>query len=236
MAVILPNSVFIHIPKTGGTWVGEMLKKQGLFLEELLAKKTEPNFLLHSAHNVPLRNKEFQTRPHRFCFVRNPLSWYRSYWIFHNSIRWNNDTCISRLNDKFFEKYIKNIVEYCSKNKTSFLFDLYFMFTKYCTFIGKQETLRADIITALTQANESFREKIIRDQVSVNIYHSKEIAKSAVYTKAMQEDIISADSKCFEFYGYDKKIITDFRKSYETGDYLIPERLYGVEVPKGFKK
>lgn len=234
MAIILPNSVFLHIPKTGGTWVTEVIKKLGLYRNELLATHQEPHFLLNSNHNVPVMNFEFMCRPFRFCFVRNPLTWYRSYWVFHNSIKWNHENTISKLNDSKFENFIKNVVKRNKRLKYGFLGALYDEFTKYCTFVGKQETLKNDFVKAMTLFKEDIREKIIRNHVSVNLYCNKDIAKEAVYTKKMQEDIIETENDCFENYNYEKKIIKDFRKQYNNETHNLPEKIKKETISKGY--
>jgi hypothetical protein len=36
MSVVLNNSVFLHIPKTGGTWITSVMREAGLFKKKLI--------------------------------------------------------------------------------------------------------------------------------------------------------------------------------------------------------
>jgi hypothetical protein len=71
--IVTEKAVYLHNPKTGGTWLQHILK---------------PYTLEYIEHYVP--NKPFDT-PHVFTFVRNPWSWYVSLYLFlkNGSEHWN---------------------------------------------------------------------------------------------------------------------------------------------------
>ena len=84
MTVLLPNSAFLHIPRTGGTWVREVLAGANLIKDEIVSQTPEESTegSVRSWHNVPSSNADFLAREHVFCFVRHPLTWYQSYWAY----------------------------------------------------------------------------------------------------------------------------------------------------------
>lgn len=67
MAIILPKSVFYHVPKTGGSWIAEGI--WGAFKEYEV-----PDGYGHAS---PMEY-DSGDKP-SFCFVRHPFTWYRSY-------------------------------------------------------------------------------------------------------------------------------------------------------------
>lgn len=64
--IVLPKSVFYHVPKTGGSWIAEGIK--------VAFKEYEVPF--GYAHASPV---QCMVNKPSFCFVRNPYTWYRSY-------------------------------------------------------------------------------------------------------------------------------------------------------------
>ncbi len=109
MAVVLKcGAVFLHIPKTGGSWVTQVLKDQGLVRKNLghihgdyvrcVTYGGSPRLASQAIYDwgkslVPRKFKAAkavqavkhariaaQQAPFTFCFVRHPLDWYASFW------------------------------------------------------------------------------------------------------------------------------------------------------------
>jgi hypothetical protein len=73
MYLIDRKVVFLHLPKTGGTWLAETLGRAGCLL------RTPANGSGHQGpRSIPA---EWPDVP-RFGFVREPLAWYRSWFQF----------------------------------------------------------------------------------------------------------------------------------------------------------
>src|SRR5271155_1758232 len=105
MTVVLKNgAVFLHIPKTGGSWIWEVLNAYGLILGPLGHEhadwdrsfwndrfQRDGKVFRHilrryvGSSRAPLQYKE---DAFRFCFVREPLTWYESYWRFMQGLNW----------------------------------------------------------------------------------------------------------------------------------------------------
>jgi len=65
--LITKNSIYLHLPKTGGTWVNHVLT---------------PIAIEQRSHHIPTDVVEHDNV---FCFVRNPWDWYVTlYQFFHH--------------------------------------------------------------------------------------------------------------------------------------------------------
>lgn len=116
MALLLKcGAIFLHIPKTGGSWVTHVLKELDLVQGSIAGKHDSlprvlyPLDYLSSAQRLikqfPLKlvNKlapptvsqynqpNFDINiPYIFCFVRHPLSWYESWWKYMSARNWQS--------------------------------------------------------------------------------------------------------------------------------------------------
>src|ERR1700692_4743238 len=106
MALLLKNgSVFLHIPKTGGTWITRVLER--LDLIEVSFGKEHADFDRVFWHNRFYRDGKTLRQIFRgklgsprspvippdcfkFCFVREPLAWYESWWRYMQSLNWKS--------------------------------------------------------------------------------------------------------------------------------------------------
>ena len=113
MAIVISNNAeFLHIPKTGGSWVTSILESQN-FVESKSLKHADYDYnllfknkefltgrqhLLATFHHLKNRFSKFESSrnqkelitPFRFCFVRHPLSWYESWWRYMEGRGWND--------------------------------------------------------------------------------------------------------------------------------------------------
>lgn len=156
MAIILPNSTFIRVPRTGSTFVKDVLANLGLNKGEL--------GLSHSMHSDLEGIMAYDAVPFRFCFVRNAVNWYKSYWSYKMTHRWSKkvvhkvdeldvycrQTNFGRFIDVVYERYPKG-----------FYMPLLEGYQQTCSFVGRCENLREDLIEALHMAGEDFDPDII---------------------------------------------------------------------------
>ena len=204
MALILPKSVFFHLPKTGGNWVVEAIIRSGI-----PCHRDEPE-LKH-----PLNFQRAHISPDyidtgdkfTFSFVRNPLGWYQSFWAYRMIDGWNSRFILDRVYRS--EDFNEMVSVYLEKFPQGFVSWLYRDFLgenlEKVDFVGKQENLVDDLISALNQASEDFNEEAIRNTNKVNIaaQHTAWKAK-CVYDPKVEERVKEVEKWTFEKFGYNK--------------------------------
>jgi hypothetical protein len=113
MAIRLINGAeFLHIPKTGGSWVTQVLENNNLIERNIGHNKHADYDRVLNSNRLGAGREFFReatriatgklkrtilgTRqdhrpfsPIRFCFVRHPLSWYESWWKYMSGRGWN---------------------------------------------------------------------------------------------------------------------------------------------------
>jgi hypothetical protein len=83
--IVLEHSAFLHVPKTGGTWVAHALHAAGVtfFQERVWDRDREPH------DHVPLRWARQRYGDKRlFAFVRRPDLWWASYFHWKRHVGW----------------------------------------------------------------------------------------------------------------------------------------------------
>ena len=72
MAIILPDYkvVFLHVPKTGGLWIENFFRQNAK--ATMIANR-------HS-HIRMIGRLAYDNSWKKFCFLREPAGWYKSYW------------------------------------------------------------------------------------------------------------------------------------------------------------
>ncbi len=181
MAFLLKNgSVFLHVPKTGGTWIKHVLDDLNLiqaplghmhsdwersFWHDKLHRDLKvARYLLRRAVGSPKAPPRIDPECFKFCFVREPLRWYESYWRFMQSknwdwktwgdekdpYRWHPCTMVNRLESSDFNTFVHHV----NQRRPGFVTEMYGWYVRPgIGFVGKQERLRHDLIRALSLMN-----------------------------------------------------------------------------------
>jgi hypothetical protein len=155
--------LFLHVAKTGGTWAPAAMKAAGV---ELRSEGRR-----HAGLNEVEREGRFT-----FAFVREPLSWYASWWqhcrvvdpshlfraFFH---AWPPDHFINLP----FEQYVAG----CANWSPGFVSELYRRWVgppeAPIDFVGRYESLADDLVHALRAAGQDFDEEVLRSFRPLNV-------------------------------------------------------------------
>lgn len=153
--------LFVHIPKTGGAWVSEALKAAGVDLTPV------------SENPHPFLSELEPGERFTFAFVREPAAWYSSLWHYHRHYPQTDWELVNRYIDLDLEDFILAM----GRRWPGYLTGLYTHFVgkpgAEINYIGRQETLADDLVTALRLAEQDFDENALRSYPQRNHETSK---------------------------------------------------------------
>ena len=188
--LLLPNSCFIHVPKTGGSWVKQAIKASGIECQEY-SIDGDPHI---GIYQCPEPNK------FKFAFIRHPVGFYRSYWQFKMTSGWDpkNPIDIDCQSDSF-EEFITNVLE---KFPTHLEDGVNYLLGEEgeIDFVGRYENLVDDLVLALQKAGETFDENAIRSFPPYNV--SNKILFPADYTEKLEKEVRQVTKSIMERFNY----------------------------------
>jgi hypothetical protein len=234
MALILPNSAMIHIPKTGGSFCRRVVRDMGIpYLESGPAEKV----VVQRRHagitqiydDLMVDNwMEANPKPKQrlvFTFVRNPLTWLQSKWSY--SIRtgsiekWLKErelgnrkieaVCFSYDFSEFIKCYLEYFPDFVSNAMLGRLGykkieGQWMEGDKKVDFIGKSENLRHDLIEVLEKANEDFDKSFILRYPEANVTsRAQEWKAKCRYSPKLRKAVIKANKDLLERFDYPLK-------------------------------
>jgi len=223
MAVMLKNdSIFLHIPKTGGKWVDSVLKELDLIRFNFSHNHSDYERTINFNRYYPMhfirqtiKNGYYLPKVRaafKFCFVRHPLKYYESYFKYAWSLDWprfpglnvNSNTDLWHPNeplfeigDKDFNKFIENVIQHCPGYVTS-LYDSFV--NQDIDFVGKTENLSEDLIKVLELMNIDFNEEKVKNHKMVNV--SKKTNSKIIWDEDLKQEILKLEYPTLKKYGY----------------------------------
>ena len=170
MPIITPKIILYHIPKCGGIYAKEALRR-GLYHPETdyggrpKISGVKNDFGLYREHATPDGTHEQEKRGRlSICFVRHPITWYSSFWSFR--IKTKSYSAIFPLDDLVdddYETFVGNVLREFPNGFVTQLFQCYVgADLSKVNFIGKQENLTDDLVEALVLSGQEFSEKRLR--------------------------------------------------------------------------
>lgn len=194
MTIITPKTIFFHIPKTGGTWVTDAMRKATYVMAEIPGHPRATALRYYGLF--------------AFSFVRHPINWYRSYFAYRMRCGWRpHDFGMDVYGTEDFNEWIIKCTE-IDWGYLSNTMDL--RLGHRMNFVGKTETLVDDLIKALTLAGEKFDEGLIRDTPVVNV--SPDIDKYQ-YKPEVAKKLIESEMPMIRRF----KFTTDYKEALNEG-------------------
>jgi hypothetical protein len=260
--LIKPNAVFLHIPKTGGSWVRQVLKRFDLV--QAPAGKEHATYDQHFWHDrfhrdpKVLRNlarravgwlPKVPLDCYRFCFVREPLSWYVSWWRFMQGLNWRywgdeKDpghwhplAMLNGLGSPDFNTFMYNV----NRKRPGFVTELFGWYVRPgINFMGKQETLVSDLAKVFSALNLDITTGELLAIERAN--ESRATIPIPVWDPALKRETMRLEYPAYIRYGYPMEPAiwqpVEKRRTYSIG-YSIPnglrsETLEVLGSPKAF--
>ena len=221
MALFLTGGqVFLHIPKTGGTWVTRALKHLGLVrcefghqhadMTRVLRYSAFPNGKSSDGVPNPSPPPDISSATFRFCFVRHPLAWYESWWSYmcekgwphwgipHDPNHWHPVMALNGLGTADFNEFISRVIAV----RPGFVTELYSRYTDLgISFVGKQENLTEDLHHALALSGTSLARDLLARFPRQN--ESTVSAESTpVWDRKLRDKILQGEYAGLMRYGY----------------------------------
>jgi len=231
MALILPNSAMIHIPKTGGSFCRQVVRAMKMpYLESGPAEKTviqRRHSGIEQVYDDLMVDNWTKVNPrpkHRliFTFVRNPLTWLQSKWSYSIRTgaieRWLKEkelgsrkieaVCLSYDFSEFIRYYLEYFPDFVSNAMLGRLGykkinGKWEEGDKKVDFVGKSEYLRRDLIAVLERANEDFDKSVILTYPEANVTsRSHEWKGKCKYSPKLREAVIKTNKELMDRFGY----------------------------------
>ncbi len=192
MAIYLPktDALILLVPKSGSRWIEAAVREAKIDFEAIGPTELRG----HGDLSVHGRNFSFIC-----CFVRNPVEWYRSYWAYRNRTGWETIFPIDTIcNNSCFSTFVERATSFLPGYVTR----MYAMFAGSLRdpvdFVGKQENLKVDFLTALALAGEHVNEEVIRSIPVINATEEK-----PEYTPELLRSVTASEREGLIRYKYD---------------------------------
>jgi len=196
---VTSNMVFLHVPKTGGTWVTQAVQAAGV------AALPPSSAGARAARGDPHTSLGELSAGDRFsvAFVRHPLDWWRSYWGHRMRAGWLAESSLDRATaSDDFNEFIMRVVEHCPGTVDGLVRRFIGSPTAEVAFVGRFEHLLEDTCQALTLSGERFSLPALRAHPPENT--NDYVRFSALYKPEVAERLAAAEHETIErFYPED---------------------------------
>ena len=241
MAMQLKNSMFIHIPKTGGTWVRKALEAS-MYLEKDANEIPIDGIdywgkLAHStASQVRLQHGSLPEEKLMFSFVRDPADLLKSLYIEkfwpelitydERSLILKGSTASAQINKyaqrksptkkKTFREFVFSLDEgYVTTLYKDFLQAPVGVFP-YVDYIGRTENLKEDLIDFLEIAEEPFERSAIENMPPARIGASSDAAKEIIgYDEEVEQYIKQSEEYVYKTFYSSEPYLNIQKHSYD---------------------
>lgn len=189
MAVLMPKSIFIHIPKTGGSWVRAAVRAAGIPCREVGPPGVSQIQKLHcTVKGLP---KHLRRNRLIFFCIRHPVDWLKSRWSYgieRGKLKPKKKrTWLERALDPDLNKFIENALRINAAAPSHAMLhpvgwkkiDGVWQDTlkKKDRILGRTESLRADLIQFLSRAGETFDTAVLKRMAPKRVSGKKSKAR-----------------------------------------------------------
>ena len=146
MSIRMPHSCFVHIPRTGGLWFGEIVHQLGLKHQKLRGDI--------DSHLAFKEMPDNWRALYAFSFVRHPLAWLKSRWshcIEHNLKEDHRHYGVHRLFDECVQERFVDTVRTILDRRPGIVGQTYFTMTRGIDQLFKTENLRDACLRVLSR-------------------------------------------------------------------------------------
>jgi len=155
---ITPRMVFIHVPKTGGTWLTHAVSAAGV----AVAAPDPEGGRSYSPHgHADLRDTGVTGRV-SVAFVRHPLDWWRSYWGHRMRAGWVEDNPVDAAAHDDFNEFVLRMLDRHAGHFTELVRRFVGLPEPEVDFVGRYERLTVDAERALRLGGERFHAGVLR--------------------------------------------------------------------------
>lgn len=190
MALELPNSIFFHMGRTAGHWVRFVVDQAGI-----------PGKEIGGFHDWPscINLDEKQNTKLKFCFIRHPLEWLRSYWMHEMQFGWSINEYSENLVSDSFAEFLRNAIKHHPLGPVSIA---YAPFLEQCDEIGRQEEISEALCRILAKAGEQFDPAVLMNTGHISVEIDPEIRRHALAPEGLLQEMLAVESTLCARWGY----------------------------------
>lgn len=231
MAELLRNgAVFIHVPKCGGNWVRAALRDQRLWRCRIGFKHSTPahiddvwrfhrrQFLKHLPTRPDVTPRKLR-RAYKFCFVRNPVTWYESWWKFMagdwhpwEAGRWHPQRPIDDCGDDDFNRFVENVL----RTRPGYVSEMYDWYARGVDFVGRTENLTDDLRRALAGCGLDVDVEALHRVPAENVSEPRRGLPR--WDPYVLERLVASEREAIEVHGYEREVATLLEDRSATSD------------------